>query len=133
MSGRPADDGGSQEGQVVRCRDCGVEGVEHWYDPAPGLCPTCFSARMERVTIRLLELVDQAPAPRPMELSRLFGWLLEEGVRPAVAADQNSRMARSLHLPAPKEVLAAARPGWIRAAREAVRQAVRQAEREAHP
>jgi hypothetical protein len=34
----------------VTCRDCGHLGEEEPDDPAPNLCPTCYEARLERIT-----------------------------------------------------------------------------------
>jgi hypothetical protein len=34
----------------VRCRDCGRLGDEDPDDPAPGLCPSCYETRLQRIT-----------------------------------------------------------------------------------
>ena len=44
-------------GRVEPCQDCGVEGVELPNDVAPGLCPGCFGARLNRVTDRMRTMI----------------------------------------------------------------------------
>lgn len=42
-----------------KCRDCGRIGNEDPDDPAPGLCPGCYEARLQRITPLFRERCEQ--------------------------------------------------------------------------
>ena len=45
------------------CRDCGATGIEEPDDPAPGLCPTCYAKRLDKIGARFSQMCDSLDHP----------------------------------------------------------------------
>lgn len=56
------------------CRDCGRVGDESPDDPAPNLCPPCYGARLERVSVAFTDLCDREP---PVTSREMVDWLID--------------------------------------------------------
>ena len=47
----------------VTCRDCGVLGDEAPDDPAPNLCPTCYGARLAKISDKFGPMAESLESP----------------------------------------------------------------------
>jgi hypothetical protein len=61
----------------VRCRDCGMEGIETDDDLMPDTCPACFEVRIARAFDAATEAAKEGGG-----VTHLFVAMLLEGCRP---------------------------------------------------
>lgn len=60
---------------IRTCRDCGRRGDETPDDPAPGLCPRCYKARLDRITLQLIAEVAKCADTDAGDITPAIVWL----------------------------------------------------------